>query len=50
MKSVYNDPAYQTVAQNLKTEIHRLQKQYKVPNDQGSVPKDPPSLEIKKRR
>jgi len=50
MKSVYNDPDYTSIAKFLKTEITRLQKQYKVPDDRGSVPKNPPSLTIRKRR
>jgi len=44
MKSVYNDPAYAEVVKRLKGELDRLQKKYKVPDDTGSVPKNPPVL------
>jgi len=44
MTSVYADPKYAGVVSELKSEIARLQNQYKVPDDRGSVPKDPPSL------
>jgi len=49
MKSVYDDPAYAQVATELKQELKRLQKQYQVPDDTGSVEKDPPSLHLKQR-
>jgi hypothetical protein len=45
MKSVYDDPAYASVVKELTAEIKRLQEQYKVPDDRGSVPKDPPVLQ-----
>ena len=44
MKSVYSDPAYAGIVKDLKAELTRLQQQYNVPDDKGSVPKDPPSL------
>ncbi|MBI1310232.1 sulfatase-like hydrolase/transferase [bacterium] len=44
MRSVYSDPAYSSVVKELTDEVHRLQEVYQVPDDQGSVPKDPPSL------
>ncbi|QDT99013.1 sulfatase family protein [Gimesia aquarii] len=47
MKSVYHDPEYAQVVTDLKAELKRLQKQYQVPDDRGSVQKDPPSLYIK---
>lgn len=49
MRSVYDDPAYAPIVKELKTELKRLQKQYKVPDDTGSVEKDPPSLYLKPR-
>lgn len=49
MKSVYDDPAYAQVVTELKQELKRLQKQYQVPDDTGSVEKDPPSLHLKQR-
>lgn len=47
MKSVYRDPEYAQVVSDLKAELKRLQKQYQVPDDKGSVQKDAPSLYIK---
>ncbi|MCH7988259.1 MAG: sulfatase [Planctomycetes bacterium] len=44
MKSMYDNPDYANVVQELKSELARLQNQYKVPDDKGSVPKNPPSL------
>ena len=44
MKSVYADPEYASVVKKLTSEVKRLQKQYEVPDDAGSVPKEPPSL------
>lgn len=49
MKNVYADPEYAPVVAELKTELKRLQKQYQVPDDTGSVEKDPPSLYLKPR-
>ncbi len=45
MKSVYDDPAYADVVKELTAEVKRLQEHYKVPDDRGSVPKDPPVLQ-----
>lgn len=47
MKSIYRDPEYAQVVSDLKAELKRLQKQYQVPDDKGSVQKDAPSLYIK---
>ena len=44
MKSVYDGPEYAGVVKKLTGEVKRLQEQYQVPDDAGSVPKDPPSL------
>ena len=44
MKSVYADPKYGVVVEELTGEVQRLQKRYQVPDDRGSVPKDAPSL------
>lgn len=44
LKSVYSDPAYAGVVRELTAEVQRLQQHYQVPDDRGSVPKDPPSL------
>ena len=44
MKSVYGDPAYAKVQKDLLSEVQRLQEHYKVPDDRGSVPKEPASL------
>ncbi|HUG91222.1 MAG TPA: sulfatase [Planctomycetaceae bacterium] len=49
MRSVYDDPEYAGVVRELKAEIERLQKHYRVPDDRGSVPKDPPVLEGRRR-
>ncbi len=49
MKSVYSDPAYANVVKELKAELIRLQQQYNVPDDKGSVPKNPPSLKRRPR-
>ena len=45
MRSVYGKPALASVVKELKSEITRLQKRYQVPDDRGSVPKNPPSLQ-----
>lgn len=47
MKSVYYQPEYKELATQLQTRITQLQQQYKVPDDRGSVPVDPPSLHPK---
>ncbi|GAB4158387.1 MAG: hypothetical protein Tsb009_35570 [Planctomycetaceae bacterium] len=44
MNSVYNNTEYAEIVKELKAEVKKLQKQYKVPDDTGSVPRDPPSL------
>ena len=49
MKNVYADPEYAQVVTDLKAELKRLQTQYQVPDDTGSVEKDPPSLYSKPR-
>lgn len=49
MKNVYSDPEYAQVVTDLKAELKRLQTQYQVPDDTGSVEKDPPSLHSKPR-
>jgi len=43
MKSVYNDPNYSNVIAELTAEVAKLQRQYQVPDDKGSVEKNPPS-------
>ena len=40
MKSVYGDAAYKRITADLKGELARLQKQFVVPDDSGSVPKE----------
>ena len=49
MQSVYGDPDYADVVRDLKAELERLQQQYRVPDDRGSVPKNPPVLERRRR-
>ncbi|MBW3542233.1 MAG: sulfatase [Planctomycetes bacterium] len=44
MRNVYDDPKYADVVRDLKAELERLMKHYQVPDDTGSVPKDPPVL------
>lgn len=44
MTSVYADSAYAGVVAELKRELARLQQVYEVPDDTGSVSKNPPSL------
>jgi arylsulfatase A-like enzyme len=44
MTSLYRDPAYAGVVEELKAELSRLQKVYEVPDDTGSVSKSPASL------
>ena len=45
MTSLYDDPAYAGVVEELKAELARLQKVYEVPDDTGSVSKSPASLQ-----
>lgn len=47
MHSVYDDPDYSAVVDHLQSEINRLQERLEVPDDRGSVEKNPPSLSIK---
>jgi len=49
MTNVYADPEYAQVVTDLKKELKRLQAQYQVPDDTGSVDKNPPSLYLKPR-
>jgi arylsulfatase A-like enzyme len=44
MTSRYDDPAYAGVVKELKAELKRLQMVYQVPDDTGSVSKNPASL------
>lgn len=44
LRSVYSDPAYAAQVRELTAEVKRLQELYRVPDDRGSVPKNPPSL------
>lgn len=44
MNNVYGSEGYADVVSELKAEVRRLQQQYEVPDDTGSVPADPPSL------
>ncbi|MEZ6146308.1 MAG: sulfatase [Planctomycetaceae bacterium] len=46
LRNVYGKPLYASVVSDLKAEINRLQEELDVPDDTGSVPADPPSLEI----
>jgi len=41
MQSVYDDPAYAKIRQELTTELERLAEELEVPDDSGSVPKVP---------
>jgi len=47
MRSRYDDPDFAQVVKELKTRLAELQKEYKVPDDTGSVPADAPSLHLK---
>lgn len=49
MRSRYADPGYADIVADLKSRMATLQKQYQVPDDSGSVPADPPSLNAKPR-
>jgi arylsulfatase A-like enzyme len=46
MQSVYDDPAYADMVREMKAELARLQQELEVPDDTGSVEKDPPSLRM----
>lgn len=50
MRSCYDNPEYSDVVAQLKTRVAELQKQYKVPDDKGSVPANPPSLQPRQRK
>lgn len=45
MRSVFYEPEYQEVVAQLKERVADLQQQYDVPDDRGSVPADPPSMQ-----
>ncbi len=45
MLSVYGDSQYASIQKDLTAEVKRLQEKYQVPDDRGSVPKNPPSLQ-----
>ena len=47
MRSSYDDPAYSQQIAELKMRLTQLQKEYQVPDDTGSVPANPPSLQPK---
>lgn len=44
MNSVYGNTEYKEIAKRLTAEVKRLQTVYKVPDDTGSVPREPDSL------
>jgi arylsulfatase A-like enzyme len=46
MQSVYADQEYADVVREMKAELTRLQQELEVPDDTGSVEKDPPSLRM----
>ncbi len=52
MNSVYGDPAYAEVQAKMTAELERLATELQVPDDSGSVPRDPPILQapLKKRQ
>lgn len=45
MRSRYDDPEYADTITKLKQRLTALQEQYQVPDDSGSVPANPPSLQ-----
>ena len=45
MNSLHDDPEYAGVMNDLKKRVAQLQAEYKVPDDKGSVPKNPSILE-----
>lgn len=47
MRSMYYDPEYADTIAAMKTRVKELQEEYKVPDDSGSVPANPPSLQPK---
>ncbi len=50
MRSVYSDAAYANVVKEATAQVARLQKKYRVPDDRGSVSKNPPSLSNRPKR
>jgi len=48
MQSVYDDPAYAEVQKRLKYELERLADELEVPDDTGSVPRNPAYLQKSK--
>lgn len=50
MRSRYDNPEYADIIAKLKTRVAELQQEYKVPDDSGSVPANPPSLQPKQPR
>ena len=47
MRSTYDDPENAKIVASLKKRVAELQKEYRVPDDRGSVPAVPPSLQPK---
>jgi len=45
MRSVYDDPDYANIRQELTAELERLAEELEVPDDSGSVPKVPPFMQ-----
>ncbi|WP_237225831.1 sulfatase [Rubinisphaera sp. JC750] len=45
MRSVYGDPEYAQVQKDLKAKLEKLAEELEVPDDRGSVPKNPPILQ-----
>ncbi|MEQ9407705.1 MAG: sulfatase [Fuerstiella sp.] len=50
MRSRYDAPDYANIVADLKTRVAEMQQQYMVPDDRGSVPAVPPSLQPRTRR
>lgn len=50
MRSFYDNPEYQDIIAQMKIRLAELQQEYKVPDDTGSVPADPPSNHSKPRQ
>ena len=50
MRSVYSDPQYASVREELKQQLSQLQTQYQVPDDTGSVSASPPSLQPRQKK
>lgn len=47
MRSMYYDPEYAETIAAMKVRVKELQEEYEVPDDTGSVPVDPPSMQQK---